>query len=134
MENNPAIALPPELHRQIGNLSSFEGRSAAEVLRRHIDQMRGFTPDYVLVVLERESLKFIELLGQWSSRAAFFPSLRLVGGSSLFRFETTHRGEAFAAGAALWLWRGIWMSVAQLNQQQHNNRAAPERLIWSVEL
>jgi hypothetical protein len=63
LEANPSISLPPELHHQIGNLTSFEGRSAADVLRLHIDQMRGFTPDYVLVVLERESLKFIELLG-----------------------------------------------------------------------
>jgi len=63
LADNPATALSPELHRQIGNLTSFEGRSAADVLRLHIDQMRGFTPDYVLVVLERESLKFIKLLG-----------------------------------------------------------------------
>ena len=69
-----------------------------EVLRRHIDQMREFTPDYVLVVLECESLN-----GQWSPRAAFLPSLRLVGESNLFRFEATHRGEAFAADAALCL-------------------------------
>src|SRR5262249_38269364 len=63
LANNPSIALPPELHRQIGNLRSFEGRSAEDVLRFHIDRMREFTPDYVLVVLERESLKFIKLLG-----------------------------------------------------------------------
>jgi hypothetical protein len=65
LAGNPSTALTPELHRQIGNLtfSQFQGRSAADVLRFHIDQMRGFTPDFVLVVLERESLKFIELLG-----------------------------------------------------------------------
>jgi hypothetical protein len=65
LADNPAIALTPELHRQIGNLTSsqFQGRLAADVLRFHLDQMRGFTPDYVLVVLERESLKFIKLLG-----------------------------------------------------------------------
>jgi hypothetical protein len=60
-KDNPAIALRPQLHRQIRNLRApqLEGLSPNEVLQRHLDQMKGFTPDYVLRTLEAESQGYI---------------------------------------------------------------------------
>lgn len=63
--NNPAMALSPQLHHSIRNLTTaqIQGRSAVEVLQLHLNQMRPFTPDFALVVLERESLSYIRLHG-----------------------------------------------------------------------
>jgi hypothetical protein len=60
--NNPAIALRPELHRLIQNLqtSQMQGLSPNDVLQYHLDQMKGFVPDYVLQILERESQSYIQ--------------------------------------------------------------------------
>jgi hypothetical protein len=65
LADNPATALSPALHHQIRNLTvvEMEGVSAEQVLRSHIEQMRPFTPDYVLVVLERLSLAYIRTNG-----------------------------------------------------------------------
>jgi hypothetical protein len=60
--DNPAIALRPELHRLIQNLrtSQMQGLTPNEVLQYHLQQMRYFTPDYVLQTLERESSQYID--------------------------------------------------------------------------
>ncbi|WP_143035717.1 hypothetical protein [Bradyrhizobium sp. Rc2d] len=65
LADNPATALSPALHQQIRNLTAveMEGMSAEQVLRFHIEQMRPFTPDYVLVVLENLSLAYIRMNG-----------------------------------------------------------------------
>jgi hypothetical protein len=59
------MALSRSLHSTIDNLKTDQilGRSASDVLRYHIDQMRGFAPDYALTILERESLRYIDRLG-----------------------------------------------------------------------
>jgi hypothetical protein len=65
LRENPATALSKALHSSIENLRThqIQGISAEEMLRHHIDQMKEFTPDYVLTILERESLRYIEKLG-----------------------------------------------------------------------
>jgi hypothetical protein len=63
--DNPAIALNPQLHHLIKNMTSVDikGLSAQDILRYHLDQMRSFTPHHVLIILERESLQFIKKHG-----------------------------------------------------------------------
>ena len=59
--NNPAMALSPEYHRTIQNLTTaqMQGLSPEEVLQLHLEQMEEFAPDFALRTLERESLRFI---------------------------------------------------------------------------
>ena len=59
--DNPAMALTPQLHRLIQNLttSQMQGMNANQVLQFHLQQMQGFVPDYILTILERESLQYI---------------------------------------------------------------------------
>jgi RHS repeat-associated protein len=61
LEDNPAIALDPSLHRQVSNLTTpqLQSVSASQALDRHIDQLKPFTPDYVWRTLERESRQYI---------------------------------------------------------------------------
>jgi hypothetical protein len=63
--DNPAMALSPQLHRLIQNLttSQMQGMSATQVLQFHLQQMQGFVPDYILTILERESLQYIARTG-----------------------------------------------------------------------
>jgi hypothetical protein len=60
--NNPAIALSPELHGLIQNLKAPEllGLTPDEVLQYHLQQMRDFTPDYILHILDREAQLYIQ--------------------------------------------------------------------------
>ncbi|MGY1762408.1 hypothetical protein ACI79G_16005 [Geodermatophilus sp. SYSU D00779] len=62
LADNPAVALRPEEHRRIRNLkaSDLPGRSAEDVVRHHLEQMKDFLPHDVRVVAEREALKFIQ--------------------------------------------------------------------------
>jgi hypothetical protein len=58
---NPAIALSPDIHRQVINLTTYQmrGMTPEDVLQFHLQQMVGLVPDYVIRMLERESLAYI---------------------------------------------------------------------------
>jgi hypothetical protein len=60
-KDNPAIALRPELHRLIDNLRTgdMQGLTPDQALQYHLQQMRGFVPDYIINMLERESQQYI---------------------------------------------------------------------------
>lgn len=64
---NPAVALTPEIHRMIRNLKKpdIPGMSAVQVLNHHLTQMRssGRIPHEVLIVIEREAMRFINDMG-----------------------------------------------------------------------
>jgi len=59
---NPAMALPTELHQQIQNLRvpQMAGMTPEQVLQFHVDQMYDIAPDYAVRTLEKESLRFID--------------------------------------------------------------------------
>jgi hypothetical protein len=58
--DNPAIALSPDLHRQIDNLRTIQmqGLTPEQVLQYHLEQM-DFVPDYIQRTLELEALQYI---------------------------------------------------------------------------
>ncbi|HMI05834.1 MAG TPA: hypothetical protein VK541_25330, partial [Pedobacter sp.] len=67
ISGNPAIALSRRIHSMIRNLRSDDlpGMTAMQVLTHHMTEMRrtGEVPDFVMVVLERESIRFIRERG-----------------------------------------------------------------------
>lgn len=65
LEDNPALALDPSLHRQVANLKTpqLQSMSASQALDWHINQLKPFTPDFVWRTLQRESQKYISKIG-----------------------------------------------------------------------
>ncbi len=63
IKDNPAIALPTEIHKLIENLNSstIQGLSGRQVLQHHISELRktGKIPDLVIDTLEQEALKYL---------------------------------------------------------------------------
>jgi hypothetical protein len=61
-KDNPAMALTPELHRQIKNLKTADmaGLTPEQVLQHHLQQMKSFVPDFILSALEREGMRYIK--------------------------------------------------------------------------
>jgi hypothetical protein len=60
--NNPAMALTPQLHHTISNMTQaqMQGLTPQQVLQAHTNQMRSFVPDFAVNTLEAESQRFIE--------------------------------------------------------------------------
>jgi len=67
ISGNPAIALSRRIHSMIRNLRADDlpGMTAMQVLSHHMTEMRRTqeVPDFVMVVLERESIRFIQQRG-----------------------------------------------------------------------
>lgn len=61
LRDNPAVALTRPLHSRIRNLKTpdIQGKSAEAVLQHHLNEMRAFAPPEVIVILEREALRYI---------------------------------------------------------------------------
>jgi hypothetical protein len=60
-QDNPAIALRPQLHQLIDNLrtADMQGLTPEQVLQYHLEQLREIVPEYIVNTLERESQQYI---------------------------------------------------------------------------